>query len=112
MTDVAISRNELDHDRSINLETYENTKILEHIQRTNGIVKTIKKFFIAKKNLNLNFIYFIYKSASTSIVQLFFGSKEDGATWSKFSSGVLCLVRDCLKKSYFFRLFSLTVKMD
>jgi hypothetical protein len=38
MTEIVEKRGKLDHDRSLNLDTDENTKLIEHIKQTNGIV--------------------------------------------------------------------------
>ncbi len=47
------------------------------------------------------------KSKATAVVQLYVVIE---GTWSKFKTGVLCLVKDKIKKSYYIRLFDLIVR--
>lgn len=44
---------------------------------------------------------------ATTVVQLFATDGPDGVHWIKRDVGILCLVRDINKRSYFFRLFCL-----
>lgn len=45
---------------------------------------------------------------ATTVIQLFSTDGPDGTDWLKRASGVLCLIRDSNRRSYFFRLFCLT----
>lgn len=48
------------------------------------------------------------QSKATAVVQMFH-AHPDRAQWTKFKTGVVCFVKDNLKKSYYIRLFDLTV---
>lgn len=47
------------------------------------------------------------QSLSTSVVQLFTTRSPDHSTWLKEVTGVLCLVKDSNKRSYFCRIYCL-----
>ncbi|CAG9769199.1 unnamed protein product [Ceutorhynchus assimilis] len=47
------------------------------------------------------------QTISTTVVQLFITSPPSHSQWIKRETGVLCFVRDNIKKNYFFRMFSL-----
>ena len=50
------------------------------------------------------------QSIATAIVQLFFAPREfDYKTWKKHCVGVACFVKDSSKRSFFIRIFDLTV---
>ena len=85
--DGTYRRNKLEHDRSLKLEEHENAKLLEHVQSSNGV------------------------SMSTAVIQLFTSSKMEQGQWCKQYAGVICLVKDYTRKSYFFRLFNLMPKL-
>lgn len=48
------------------------------------------------------------QTLATTVIQLFSTDGPDGTDWLKRASGVLCLIRDSNRRSYFFRLFCLT----
>nr|CAD7200978.1 unnamed protein product [Timema douglasi] len=48
------------------------------------------------------------KTLATAVVQLFLTDPPDHSAWRRRDSGVLCLVKDNQRRSYFFRLFCLS----
>ena len=48
------------------------------------------------------------QSKATAVVQMFH-AHPDRSQWTKFKTGVVCFVKDNIKKSYYIRLFDLTV---
>ena len=48
------------------------------------------------------------QTKATAVVQLF-QAKESRTQWTKFKTGVVCFVKDNVKKSYYIRLFDLSV---
>ena len=49
------------------------------------------------------------QSKATAVVQMFHANPPDRGQWTKFKTGVVCFVKDNVKKSYFIRLFDLAV---
>jgi hypothetical protein len=47
----------------------------------------------------------LFQSLATTVVQIFITTPPDHAEWSKLDAGVLCLVKDHLRRSYYFRLY-------
>ncbi|KRT81418.1 hypothetical protein AMK59_5260, partial [Oryctes borbonicus] len=47
------------------------------------------------------------KTIATAVVQLYHTQSPSHSQWLKKETGVLCFVRDNVKKTYFFRLFCL-----
>ncbi|XP_047102964.1 neural Wiskott-Aldrich syndrome protein-like [Schistocerca piceifrons] len=47
---------------------------------------------------------------ASAVIQLFVSDPPDHSSWRKYDAGVLCLVKDNSRKSYFFRLYCLTRK--
>uniref|UniRef100_A0A1B6MIX4 WH1 domain-containing protein n=2 Tax=Graphocephala atropunctata TaxID=36148 RepID=A0A1B6MIX4_9HEMI len=45
------------------------------------------------------------ESLATTVVQVFVTNAPEHCDWSKLDAGVLCLVKDHLKRSYYFRLY-------
>ena len=50
------------------------------------------------------------QSKASAVVQLF-QANPDRSQWTKFKTGVVCFVKDNVKKSYYIRLFDLAVSM-
>lgn len=50
------------------------------------------------------------QSKATAVVQMFH-AHPDRTQWSKFKTGVVCFVKDNVKKTYYIRLFDLTVSI-
>ena len=48
------------------------------------------------------------QTKATAVVQMFH-AQPDRSQWSKFKTGVVCFVKDNVKKSYYVRLFDLPV---
>lgn len=48
------------------------------------------------------------QSKATAVVQLF-QAQQDRSQWTKSKTGVVCFVKDNVKKSYYIRLFDLAV---
>lgn len=48
------------------------------------------------------------QTKATAVVQMFHAHPDRGQ-WSKFKTGVVCFVKDNVKKSYFIRLYDLGV---
>nr|CAD7260169.1 unnamed protein product [Timema shepardi] len=58
----------------------------------------------------LQFLYLVtlVLTLATAVVQLFLTDPPDHSAWRRRDSGVLCLVKDNQRRSYFFRLFCLS----
>lgn len=50
------------------------------------------------------------QSKATAVVQMFH-AHPDRNQWTKFKTGVACFIKDNVKKSYYVRLFDLTVRL-
>ncbi len=50
------------------------------------------------------------QTKATAVVQMF-QAHPDRTQWSKFKTGVLCFVKDNVRKSYYIRLFDLGVSL-
>lgn len=50
------------------------------------------------------------QSKATAVVQMFH-AHPDRSQWTKFKTGVVCFVKDNVKKSYYIRLFDLAVSI-
>lgn len=50
------------------------------------------------------------QTKATAVVQLF-QANQDRNQWTKFKTGVVCFVKDNVKKSYYIRLFDLAVSI-
>lgn len=48
------------------------------------------------------------QSLATAVIQLFLTDPPDHSQWRKRDAGVLCLVKDHTKRSYFFRIYCLS----
>lgn len=48
------------------------------------------------------------QTKASAVVQLF-QAQHDHSQWNKFKTGVVCFVKDNVKKSYYIRLFDLAV---
>ena len=48
------------------------------------------------------------QTKATAVVQMFH-AQPDRTQWTKFKTGVVCFVKDNVKKSYYIRLFDLSV---
>lgn len=48
------------------------------------------------------------QSLAAGVVQVFVTDSPDHSAWRRFDAGVLCLVKDNQRRSYFFRLYCLT----
>lgn len=71
------------HDRSKYLKDYENTNLIQLIEKEDGV------------------------TLATATIQLWLSQKPLHNNWSKGCSGIICFVKDYTKKSYFFRLYTL-----
>lgn len=49
------------------------------------------------------------QTKATAVVQMFH-AQPDRSQWNKFKTGVVCFVKDNVKKSYYVRLFDLPVR--
>lgn len=52
----------------------------------------------------------IFQTKATAVVQMFHAN-QDRHSWTKFRTGVVCFVKDNVKKSYYIRLFDLSVSL-
>lgn len=52
-------------------------------------------------------VIFLFQSLCTAVVQLYTTEQPAHSIWIKRNTGVLCFVRDSLKRSYFMRLYCL-----
>lgn len=50
------------------------------------------------------------QTKATAVVQLF-QAHPDRSQWTKFKTGVVCFIKDNVKKTYFIRLFDLSVSI-
>ena len=70
-----------------------------------------KHFCILKRTKYEVFEFFyhirIFQTLATTVVQMYSTDGPDGVHWVKRDVGILCLVRDTNRRSYFFRLFCL-----
>lgn len=51
------------------------------------------------------------QTKASAVVQLF-QANPDRTQWTKFKTGVVCFVKDNVKKSYYIRLFDLSVSIE
>ena len=49
------------------------------------------------------------QSKASAVVQMFHAQVDSRDSWTKFRTGVLCFVKDNPKKSYYIRLYDLSV---
>lgn len=53
----------------------------------------------------------VFQTLASTVVQLFSTKGSNDVEWHKQETGVLCLVKDNPRKSYFFRLYCINQKM-
>lgn len=95
------------HDKSIQLNREENERIVEAVEKENGIViflniEFISLFTLFKKNSQ-------FKILSLAIVQLYLSREPKHKSWYRHACGIVCLVKDMNKRSYFYRIYNLNV---
>ena len=56
---------------------------------------------------NISCVNFL-QSIATAVVQVLYPSPPSYSQWNKRHCGVLCFIKDNVKRSYFFRIFCLT----
>jgi len=49
------------------------------------------------------------QSKASAVVQMFHAQADSRDSWTKFRTGVVCFIKDNPKKSYYIRLYDLTV---
>lgn len=96
------------HDSSSLLSADENAVVLTVIgnRKQVSIVITLGS---ASGTLRVN-RFISLKSKATAVVQLFHAN-PDRHNWSKFRTGVVCFVKDNVKKSYYIRLVDIGVSI-
>ena len=63
--------------------------------------------YISKLLIKIKKTCFTKKIMSIAIIQLYLSKKS--AQWEKTSAGVICLIKDMTRRSYFFRVYDLNV---
>lgn len=99
------------------LKQYENDEIFSMLGRRCVVSWKESAPRVALEQVRASFFFLIFimtllQTLATSVAQLYIAPPENRRAWKKKVTGVICFVKDNVKRSYFLRMYSLVVSSE